>query len=574
MNRRHRHKMLLIILFISGLIKGSHAQSRYDSSFFEVAKRNMENLVVFTDRSLYAVNESIQFSAFLQFGEEAYYGPGSKVLYAELVNSFGTSVAKGKFLITENRSSGHLAVPSSSLSGIYYLRCYTRWMRNFGPRYFAYVPIRVVNPYSEDILANNTVQGKGYLTPFPKGAEKVAASLDRHSYHVGEMVDVELSLKEGSIDQVHYGCITVVPSGTIDTSAFIHSLDSSPEGSIPFQFNFLPERKGTTLSGIVLEHSNQEPASDTRIHFSILGEEPAYFVTLTDKEGRFQVNTPTRSGYQEMFVVPEYEPGTIIDVLIDNDFTSEPLPYDPDSFNLSHDEQLQASRLSLHMQLHQVFLAESGVDSATVPDRAGHEPIYGTPEISVKIDEYINLPNMEEIIVNLIPKTNLKQSGGQVHIMIENENPMISMFPPLILIDDIPVPDMDVFLAIPPSKIDRINVIPEVYVFGEVKYGGIISITSLEGDLASIKLPDGSYFFDYAAYHPQLIPQASRYPGLAKIPDTRNTLFWMDHLELRKDSSRKVSFRTAGVPGSYIILFRGISSDGDIVHGLNYFNVE
>jgi len=574
MNRRHRHRMLLIILFITGLIIGSHAQSRYDSTFSEVAKRNMENLVVFTDRSMYAVNESIQFSALLESGEDPYHGLGSKVLYAELVNSTGTAVVKGKFPINENRSNGHLAVPSSSLSGIYYLRCYTRWMRNFGPRNFAYVPIRVVNPYSTEILSYNTEEKKAYLSPVPKGAGKVTASLSRHSFHVGELINVELSLTEGSIDQVHFGCITVVPTGTIDTSAFIHSLDPMSESSIPFQFNFLPEIKGITLSGLVREQSSQDPASDTRIHFSILGEEPAYFVTQSDQEGRFQINTPTRRGNQEMFVVPEYEPGTPLDVLIDNDFTSEPLPFDPDSFNLNHTEQLQASRLSLHMQLRRIFLVDSAVDNAIFQKRARPESFFGAPEISVKIEEYINLPNMEELIRNLIPRTNLMRSGGQVHIMIDNENPMISMFPPLILIDDIPVHDMEVFMAIPPSKIDRIDVVPEVYVFGEVKYGGIISIISKQGDLASIKLPEGSYFFDYAAFHPPLIPQLARYSGTAKIPDTRNTQFWMDHLELRTDLSRRFSFQASSVPGSYIILFRGISSDGDIVHGLNYFNVE
>ena len=574
MNRRHRHKMLLIILFISGLISGSHAQSRYDSTFFEVAKRNMENLVVFTDRTVYAVNESIQFSALLQSGQEAYHGLGSKVLYAELVNSIGTAAAKGKFLITENRSIGHLAIPSSLLSGVYYLRCYTRWMRNFGPRDFAYVPICVVSPYSTDIQENNPVQGKDYLSPVPKGARHAIASLTKHSYHVGEQVDVEFFLKEGSSDYVHHGCITIVPSGTIDTSAFIYRMDPKPERSIPFQFNFLPEIKGTTISGNVLEQSNQKPASDTRIHFSILGEEPAYFVTQSDQEGRFLVNTPLRIGYQEMFVVPEYQPGTQNEVRIDNDFTSEPLPFDPDSFNLYRDEQLQASRLSLQMQLQRIFLADSGGDNAILSKRDEPEPFYGTPEISVKIDEFINLPNMEELIENLVPKTFLMRSGDDVYFRIENKNPMISMFPPLILIDDIPIFDMEVIMAIPPSKIDHIDVVPEVYVFGEIKYGGIISFTSLQGDLASIKLPEGSYFFDYLAYQPSLIPQGARYSGPAKIPDTRNTLFWMNHLELHKDSPRKVSFQANRIPGSYIILFRGISSGGDIVYGLNHFDVE
>ena len=102
MELKFRHILLLIVLIVSGLINGSHAQSRYDSSFAEISKRNIENLVVFTDRSMYAVNEVIQFSALLQSMEKPYHGLGSKVLYVELINPTGQAVTQGKYLISKN----------------------------------------------------------------------------------------------------------------------------------------------------------------------------------------------------------------------------------------------------------------------------------------------------------------------------------------------------------------------------------------------------------------------------------------------------------------------------------------
>jgi len=99
-------------------------------------------------------------------------------------------------------------------------------------------------------------------------------------------------------------------------------------------------------------------------------------------------------------------------------------------------------------------------------------------------------------------------------------------------------------------------------------------LTSREGDLASIKLPEGSYFFDYLAFQPPLIPQGARHSGPGKIPDTRNTLYWRDQLELHKGSSQKLSFQAASVPGTYTILFRGVSSDGDLVFGMEHFLVK
>lgn len=129
-------------------------------------------------------------------------------------------------------------------------------------------------------------------------------------------------------------------------------------------------------------------------------------------------------------------------------------------------------------------------------------------------------------------------------------------------------------MAIPPSKIDRIEVIPELYVRGSVKFGGIISIFSRQGDFAGIRLPDGSYFFDYSAFQPALHPLEARLSGKGKIPDTRNTIFWMDHLELYRDRPVKISFRAPSLPGKYLILIRGISQDGNPESGLNRFEVK
>jgi len=574
MKRRNRYIIYSLVLLVSGLIHAGHAQSPYDSVYAGMAQQRPEKLIVFTDRSLYAVNESILFSALLQSGADSYPEPGSEILYAELVNTSGVAVAKGKYPISENRSSGHISIPSSIASGIYYLRFYTRWMRNFGARDFTYIPIRVVNPYTNDRTLEYPENGKSALKPVQTGPGLVAISPAGHSYAAGALVDVELSLNEGSFTHIQHACVSVVPAGAIDTSFFIYQAASEQDSLLAFQFNFLPERNGPAISGTVFEKNSQSPAPAIPVHFSILGDNPAYIATLTDQDGRFLSSIPPRMGNQEMFVVPGLQPGQSFEIRIENDFSSDPLPFAPGTFTLREDEKRLASRLSLHMQLQMAYMTKSESDSAMIPKSFEHIPFYGLPEISVKIDEFINLPNMEEVIENLVPRTYVRQRSGSEYLMIDSENPMISMFPPLILIDHIPVFDVEAILAIPPSKIEHIEVISEVYIRGGMKYGGIISFTSRDRDLAGIKLSEGSYFFDYASFQPPLSPLHPRYTGPGTIPDTRNTLFWEAHMELNSETSSKISFPAASVPGTYLILLRGVSPDGSIVHGLNYINVE
>ena len=102
-------------------------------------------------------------------------------------------------------------------------------------------------------------------------------------------------------------------------------------------------------------------------------------------------------------------------------------------------------------------MAKAEIDSAMSSKHSEFTSFYGLPGISVKIDEFIKLPNMEEVIENLVPRTYVRQNRGNAYFMIDSENPMISMFHPLILIDHIPVFDMEVVLAIPPPKMTQMH---------------------------------------------------------------------------------------------------------------------
>jgi hypothetical protein len=574
MSRAYRCGLVLAIFLVAVIYRPGNAQTIDNSACTSLAKSRTEKLVVFTDRSLYAVNEIILFSAILQSGNDQAPGPGSNVMYAELINATGKAVAQGKYLLSADRSAGNLSIPSTIASGNYYLRCYTRWMRNFRAGDFTYIPIRVVNPYLKDEEAVSSEPGKPVLTGILKYDQAVLCSTNKRSYGAGENVDVEFTPLNGSISRIQDGCVTVVPEGSIDTSALMFRVDNNQGSGEPFQLIFLPDRKGTAISGSVMNDITGNSSPNTRIHFTILGKDPAYIVTKSDQDGRFLIKVPARTGNQEMFVVPEQLPDAPLDVLIDNDFSSAPLPFQTKPFSLQEDEKILASRISLQMQLQQNYLSASETDSSGIVEHTEHIPFYGKPEISVKLDEFINLPNMQEVIVNLVPKIYVMRRGGSEYFMIKGDNPMISLYDPLVLIDHIPVFDIKVLLAIPPSKIDRIEVVPEIYVLGETKYGGIICFTSREGDLAGMKLPEGSYFFDFTALQPPLVKPHPRYPGGSRMPDTRNTLFWKDHMEFDMEQPGKISFQAAPVPGNYLILFRGVLPDGKVVYGSTQILVE
>ena len=566
--------IIFIIIILGGRIHESSAQSRCDTSYIETAKNYPENILVFTDRTLYAVNETIRFSAILQSGEMPYQGLGTKVMYAELINSEGKEVVNDKYLIYENHTSGDITIPSTAHTGLYYLRFYTRWMRNFGAQNYTYIPINVVNPHTTNLTEIDLSPENRTLKPYLKTDKSVSCTIEKKVYTPGEIVDLEISLNDPNFNTIQYGSITVVPSGTIDTTSIQYKVFSGETNEKAFRFDFLPEITGTSIAGSVIPDNKMNSVKDIRVHFSILGDNPAYFVTTSDENGRFLINMPSHKGNLEMYVVGEFPDGASGEIRIDHDFAIDPLPFHPEAFQLDKNEHKLASRISLNTQLKKAFLADSKTDSAASIKQDELGSFYGNPHFSLKIDEFINLPNMEEVIVNLLPGVLVMKQKDSVYFKIISDNPFISWYPPLLLIDHIPVFDMEAILAISPTKIDQIDVVKEIYVKGSQKYGGVISFKSLGGDMAGVDLPVGSYFFDYKALHPSYIKQTSKSADHGRIPDLRNTLLWMDNIELQKNKPFKTNFITAPIPGKYQILFRGVAENGEVAWGLREFVVE
>jgi len=591
---------------LSGLILGGTgcgacelwAQGGDDRGFAAQAMHVTEQVTLFADRNMYAVDEPIRFRAFYRINGLPAEEPLSRVLYVELVTPSGVAVAGAKYPNGENGSTGCLEVPSDARTGNYYLRAYTRWMRNFGPRSYSYVPLTIINPFSREVVngGNGSRPGNGALeSQAAKVRQVITCSTEKDAYLPGETVSLKLAVRPGTDLSPGAYCVTVVPAGLADSlQAGIHlgsalaqdpgSIELTPTGAFPyadpvsaveedFNFTFLPEIRGVSISGNVTAAGT----GPVRLHFSLLGEDPDYFGTLTDEKGRFIVSLPDGTGTRELFVAAERM--TSIDeqelsIHIDQDFATDPLPFPVDPFRLSPARRFAAGRIVVNMQLSEAFRQDqpgSAGAAGTAGETAQGVPFYGNPVVTVRMEEFVSLPTMTEVFENLVPSVYVKYNRGEAYLKIESRNSMISHLPPLILMDGIPVFDQKAVLAVDPSKILKIDLVNEVFVRGSMYYGGILAITSKEGDMASVELPEGGYFFDYQVFHPEC--RHDFRPANGRVPDSRNTLMWSDNITLGPDDAADMRFTAASAPGDYIILVRGLSPRNEIICGTGRFRV-
>lgn len=107
------------------------AQQLFDKSEIFNAKFPQEKIYLQTDRSSYWTSDDIWFKAYLKDSPI----PDCN-LYVELLNSSGTIMQKKLFWAQNGLAYGDLHVSDTLTSGVYQIRAYTSWMRNFDDCWF------------------------------------------------------------------------------------------------------------------------------------------------------------------------------------------------------------------------------------------------------------------------------------------------------------------------------------------------------------------------------------------------------------------------------------------------------
>lgn len=137
--------ILFLFLFIANL---GFAQVRNQTNMKEyISDETTEKIILHTDRGLYLSGEKIWFNAYCFIPEKTASNNLSNILYVELYNGSREFITKRKFQISKDKNVyGSIDIPSEFLSGNYYLRAYTQFLKNQAPESYFTSIITIINP--------------------------------------------------------------------------------------------------------------------------------------------------------------------------------------------------------------------------------------------------------------------------------------------------------------------------------------------------------------------------------------------------------------------------------------------
>ena len=89
-------------------------------------------------------------------------------------------------------------------------------------------------------------------------------------------------------------------------------------------------------------------------------------------------------------------------------------------------------------------------------EQADRTPFYGTGVWSINLDDYVNLPTLEEIFINLVPQVYIVRRKGKNVFSIQSGNSSIGIHEPLVLLDNIAVFNQQAVMSLQTEKIQQI----------------------------------------------------------------------------------------------------------------------
>ncbi len=519
----------------------------------------VERVEACTDRNLYVAGENILFSALVFNVKDRFAEEISRTLYCELITPDGKKIATRKYNLHHFSAGGSCPIPEEALSGIYYLRFYTRIMRNNPACDYKYILLKIVNPFKTEVLQGAVVTdtvnfaGREQVVPPKSAGLKVAGQsivTPRQEIHL------EVQRKSDPLQPVKL-CLSVIPEFTCGKVSIPARKEAEPAKSV----QFFPETRGVSISGHLTGRETGQPVALAKVNLSIIGDKDI-MVVHTDSTGRFFFALPDHTGNRDIFLcaddIPEIKP----EIFIDNDFCTKSVSLLSPVFSLNRQELKTAYNLSVNARISAVF-GKDTMASRPVAEEPGVS-FYGEPSEVLVMDKYIELPTLEDYFSELQLMLKVRRIRGRKQFRFYLSQGEMSIYEPLVLVDWVAVNDVDKVLAMSPHEIERIEFVNSVYIKGNATFGGIVTFVSKKNDFAGINLPSSGTFVNYSFTEPSF-PGISRMQGPPNIPDSRNTVYWNPDVPVNDEGVANITFFAPDTPGRYLVLLRSLGPAGEEV---------
>jgi hypothetical protein len=197
---------------------------------------------------------------------------------------------------------------------------------------------------------------------------------------------------------------------------------------------------------------------------------------------------------------------------------------------------------------------------------------YGKPSHIIDPHLFIDLPNFTEISRELLPGVKFRNYNNEPSMQVINTAARDYFKElPLILIDGIPIRNLNVIKDMGTQDIKRVEICQSERYFGNLRFPGIVALYTTKSDYSGI--PDTDQFIRLKLEAIQVQANLAE-PDKTEpdVPDLRQTFYWNPSVEPQETLS--VKFSTSSILGKFKLVVRGRLKNGTMILAEKQFEVK
>ncbi|HYK47795.1 MAG TPA: hypothetical protein VEV83_21610 [Parafilimonas sp.] len=380
----------------------------------------------------------------------------------------------------------------------------------------------------------------------------------------------------GKIDSADYyfSDVNHASDSALDNLLLTQGWSRFKEQSTQPLLRFAPEREGHLIEGTVINKNSGAPTANIRVYLSVPGQHFRFATSVSNDSGHVFFDIKDFYGSGELIVQTGKE-DSAYRVEIADPFSNQTSGWLTTPLSLRDDALRQLSQRNVGMQVENAYTINqlNRFGSPALDTNA----FYGVPDSKYFLDDYVRFNTMEEVLREYVVGVDVRIRQGNYSLIASNYvDHTFFEKGPLVLIDGVPIFDMNKLIAYNPLKIKKAEVVLKKYYINSLVADGIVSYSTYKGDLDGFQFDPGTIELSYDGlqlqrefYSPQY---ATTEQKEIRVPDYRNVLYWAPQITTKQD--REVSFYTSDVKGKYIAVIQGIGINGKAGYATTEFEVK
>lgn len=472
----------------------------------------------------------------------------SRVAYVELSDA-QQMVAQTMVDLTDGQGWAEIPLPARMHSGCYQLTAYTRNMRNYGTESFARSVIGVINGEQLSRRDNVRFVSDSLLVADGVMKESEAEQQNRMVAQLGSVAplgEVTLQLPAAST----LGCAITMEQNGLTSNVPYLKLPASDNALASSQSKqtFAPELEGHIVSAR-LALDGKPNLLNARL--ALVGKSASLYDGQLQSDGSYLFYTSGVYGNLPTLMSAYDYDGLAVPMQLQSPYVQS-LPMSLPELRVSCTEQQLNDRASAARRQAAV---KDWLHSDTLKHSTGF--MSATPRYFYDLDEYTHMNDIHELIVEFVRGVKRqKEEGVNMLFTFDPETRSYSRWPALVLLDGMPVYDIDEILGYDAHLVKYVQIYTGRFTFGKTCCQGVISFVTRGGRLSNYKLDAGSRLVSYAfpQDHPVFVPHTTACPP-SGCP--HSTLLWEPAAR-----GQSYSFRAPAAPGRYQIVVQGFQPNG------------